>query len=151
MRVMPRGVEPINDRERQVIDVELDQRGLQVGGLVETLGERVRLELESPPDPGHDKRDELVVGLEEKLQNDDQAHEDGPLLVEIERSVEDLAVDEHGEDEEIEERVDLAEDQVLDVVIELPVAELVGQNGQDLVCAAAFAFLALLVLVRVAC
>jgi monomeric isocitrate dehydrogenase len=60
------------------------------------------------------------------LQNNDEADEDRSLTVESERRVENLTVHEHGKDEEIEKGVDFADDEVLDVVVELPVTEFVS-------------------------
>ena len=102
------------------------------------------MELEAAGQLGHEKGNDLVVGRENELENDDEADKDGPLGAEAKGRVEDGPVHEHCEYEEVEEGVELADEQVLHVVVEFPVAELVRQDGDDFGVAAAFGLFPLL-------
>lgn len=147
MRVVPRGVEPIGHWKTQVVLVQLDERRFEEIAFAELFGELVRLELKLATYTRHGERDELIVRREYELHNDDQADQHWPLGVEAERRVEHLTIHEHGEYQEIQQRVYLeyavvnnksltlhfgaieknqvthfTQNQILQIVVELPVA-----------------------------
>lgn len=56
---MPRGVEPVGEREAEVVTVEFDERRTELRGKVELLREGVRLELKAPTERRHKERENL--------------------------------------------------------------------------------------------
>jgi len=59
MRVVPRGVEPVGEWKTEVVFVEFDESGPKLGGVVEFLGKRIRLELKASTERGHGKGEQL--------------------------------------------------------------------------------------------
>ncbi len=67
VRVVPRGEEPISDRESQVVLVQLDERLFQVCRVLHCLREGVSLELKLPAQPRHAERQDLWGSRREQV------------------------------------------------------------------------------------
>ena len=71
--VVPGGVQPVVDREAEVVVVELHQRARQVRGLAQLGRELVRLELEVAGEDAHQEADDGGVGGGDVLEDDHEA------------------------------------------------------------------------------
>ncbi len=103
MREVVARIHPIGIHRAQVLDLELDQRPSQLSLVSQALREIVRLELVST---GKDIHQELDDGVHwsEGIREENEADDDWELLVEAERLVERLVVDEDREEgEDVEE------------------------------------------------
>ena len=137
MRVVPRRVEPVVDGEAEIVQIQLDQRRLELDGVAEPLGEAVGLELKVAAEQRRQERQHRVVRREDVRRDQIEADEDGLRVVKAERCVKRLVLEQQVEDEEYEQDVHLGDDDVLGDVVQLPMAQFVAQNGQNLLVVAA--------------
>lgn len=102
MRVMPAGVQPIVDREAQVIQVELDERRLEIGCVAQLTSKLVSLKLEAPTEQSSQEAQYSIVRGEDVRSNYVKTNENGLTVVEAESFIERLVFEEQVEDEEHE-------------------------------------------------
>ena len=140
--------QPVVNWEPKIVVVQLDQGSLQFLGLSESNGKCVCLELKFATQTGHEEVEKAVVGRGDELEDDHEPDQNWPFAREPEGGVQDLVLVEIPEESKHEEDVDLADDDILQDMIELPMAKLMGKNSQDLRCVAALLFVRFLLLFR---
>lgn len=128
--VVVAGVHPVGVHGAEVLLVQLDEGAGEVGAVAEALGKVVGLKLELA---GEDVEEQLEDGVHggQGVGEEDEANDNGVLGVEAKGRVQGGVVDEDGEEAEDVEQVDLGDAKEAGGVAELPVAELVGEDGHD--------------------
>lgn len=106
MRVVVACVHPVRVHSAQVLDLQLDERACQLGGVAQSPGKAIGLELEPPRERVHAELHERIH-RRQCIREEDESHDDGMLLDEAKGRVERVVVDEDGEEEEDVEEVGL--------------------------------------------
>ena len=94
--------------------------------MAKIFGESIRLELESAAQKSSQEGQNGVIRREDVRRDDVETDEDGLTVVETESVVERLVLEQQVEDQKHEEDVELADDNVLGDVVQLPVAKFVS-------------------------
>ena len=96
MREMVACIHPIRIHRAQILDLEFDQRTSELCRVSQLLCKFICLEFVASAQAIHEELDDCVHGCE-SVGEEDEADYNGELIVEAERLVERLVVDEYGE------------------------------------------------------
>lgn len=99
-------VHPVSVHGAEVLHVQLDKRCGQLGTHTQAVGESISLELERAGDDVQEELDDSVH-WRESVREEEEADDDGVLVVEAKRGIEGAVVDEDGEEAEDVEEVGL--------------------------------------------
>lgn len=106
MREVVACIHPVGIHRTQILDLELDQGTSQLCRIPQLVRKFIRLEFVTTAEDIHQELDDCVH-WREGVGEEDEADNDGELIVEAEGLVERLVVDENGEEGEYVEEMGL--------------------------------------------
>lgn len=112
-------IHPVGVHGAEILHVQLDERRGQLGAHAQAIGKGVGLELERAGDDVQEELDDRVHGRQ-GVGEEEEADDDGALIVEAKRGVQGAVVDEDGEEAEDVKEVGLMVDCVSSVVQKRP-------------------------------